>query len=82
MPRRLGALLLPMSRQELEELCHAKGLNDFETELILRIYWQRQSINFIADTMDFRKYGRNIDYYSVRTINYLHKEAFLKITTR
>ncbi len=82
MPRRLGTVLFPMSKCELEELCRDKGLNDYETELILRIYWQRQSINFIADTMNFKKYGKGAELYSVRTINNIHKEAFLKLTRK
>ena len=82
MPRRLGTVLFPLSKQELEQLCYDKGLNDYEIELILRIYWQRQSINFISDTMNFKKYGKGVDLYSVRTINNLHREAFLKLTRK
>ena len=79
MPRRLGSLLFSTNRKELEELCKEKDLNDYETEVIMRIYWKRQSLNFIADTMEFDKHGKEQKFYSVRTINNLHKEAFIKL---
>ena len=81
MPRRIGALLMPLNKTQLEELCLKKELNEYETELIIRIYWKKQSITFIADTMDFKKYGKKTDFYSVRTINTIHKEALKKIFT-
>ena len=81
MPKRLGVgtLLLKKSRHELEELCDKKGLTGFEKEIIIRIYWQHQNLTFIADTMDFQKYGKKHKHYSVRSINTFHKQAFLKI---
>ena len=79
MPKRLGNGFFGMSKDELENLCRVKGLNDIETEIILRIYWQKQSINFIADTLDFKKYGKEHAYYSARSINYFHKAAFMKL---
>lgn len=79
MPRRLGTLYLSSNKDELENLCKSQNLNEYETEIILRIYWKKQSLNFIADTMDFEKYGKVQRYYSVRTINNIHKEAFLKL---
>jgi len=79
MPKRLGTLLFSTSKKDLEKMCDEKGLNDYEKEIILRIYWKRQSLNFIADTMDFKKYGKEQQYYSVRSINIFHKEAFLKL---
>ena len=79
MPKRLGSLLFSHSKTELEDLCKSKGLNDYETEIILRIYWKRQSLNFIADTMEFESFGKERRFYSVRTINNIHKEAFIKL---
>lgn len=79
MPKRLGSFLMPLGKEELEKLCNDKGLNDIEKEIILRIYWKKQSINFIADTLDFKALGKEREYYSVRSINYFHKEAFLKL---
>ena len=79
MPRRLGTILFTRNKNELEELCKLKGLNDYETEIIMRIYWKRQSLNFIADTMEFEAFGREKRFYSVRTINNIHKEAFIKL---
>lgn len=79
MPRRLSTLFLTSSKEELERLCNEKQLNDYETEIILRIYWRKQSLNFIADTMEFDKYGKEQRYYSTRSINNFHKEAFLKL---
>lgn len=79
MPRRLGTIFLATSKESLEKLCKEKQLNEYETEIILRIYWSKQSLNFIADTMEFDKYGKNQKFYSLRTINSFHKEAFLKL---
>lgn len=66
-------------KSQLEKMCDEKNLNDYEKEIIIRIYWKKQSLNFIADTMDFRKHGKAQQYYSVRSINNFHKEAFLKL---
>ena len=79
MPRRLGTLYLSDDKEELEKLCKEKYLNDYETEIILRIYWCKQSINFIADTMEFDKHGKEQKYYSTRSINNFHKQAFIKL---
>ncbi len=79
MPKRLGVLLLPNKKEQLEKMCKESGLNGYETEIILRIYWKKQSLNFIADNMEFDKYGKMQKYYSVRSINNFHKEAFTKI---
>lgn len=79
MPKRLGTLYFSSNKEDLEKLCREKYLNDYETEIIIRIYWRKQSLNFIADTMEFDKYGREQKYYSVRSINNFHKDAFLKL---
>ena len=80
MPRRLSTLIdLPTSKEKLIQLCYDKGLNGYETEIIVRIYWKKQSLNYISYHMDFSKYGRPQKYYSVRSINNFHKEAFIKI---
>lgn len=79
MPRRLGGLLLSHNKEKLEEICEEKGLNGYEKEIIMRIYWKKQSLNFIADNMEFDKYGKMQKYYSVRSINNFHKDAFTKI---
>ena len=79
MPRRLGPLLIGENKEKLEELCERSSLNDYEKEIIIRIYHKRQSLNYIADTMEFDKYGKDQRRYSVRTINYMYKEAFKKI---
>lgn len=79
MPRRLGPLLIGENKEKLEELCERCSLNDYEKEIIIRIYHKRQSLNYIADTMEFDKYGKDQKRYSVRTINNMHKEAFRKI---
>ena len=80
MPRRLKSLMsLPMNKDELIELCRNKGLTGYETELILRIYWKKQSLSYISYHMDFEKYGKPQPYYSVRSLNNIHKEAFLKL---
>ena len=82
MPRRLTKLYFSKSKKELEELCRNKQLNEYETEIIIRIYHDKQSLNFVADTMDFIKYGKSQQFYSVRTINNYHKEAFKKLFTK
>ena len=79
MPRRLGTLLIPHDKKELEKMCDEKYLNGYEKEIIIRIYWKKQSLNFISDTMDFKKYGKEQQYYSVRSINNFHKDAFVKL---
>jgi hypothetical protein len=79
MPKRLGAVLMVPNAQVLENLCSQKNLNGYETEIITRIYLKKQSLNFIADTMEFDKYGKMQKYYSVRSINNFHKQAFLKL---
>ena len=79
MPKRLGALYLSNDKNELLRLCKEKNLNDYETEIILRIYWKKQSINYISDTMDFTKFGKDQKLYSSRSINTFHKQAFLKL---
>lgn len=81
MPKRLGVgtLIVRTSLQELEDLCDQKGLADYEKEIIIRIYWYKQNLTFIADTIDFRKYGKTHGRYSVRSINTFHKQAFIKI---
>ncbi len=79
MPKRLSTLYFSTSKEDLEKLCEQKSLNEYETELIVRIYWKRQSLNYIADTMEFDKYGKEQKHYSVRSINNFHKEAFTKL---
>ena len=80
MARRLSSLLkLPTTETELIDLCKRKGLNDYETEIIIRIYFQKQSLNYISYNMNFLKYGKPQRLYSVRSINNFHKEAFLKL---
>ena len=79
MPKRLSTLYFSTSKEDLEKLCEEKSLNEYETELIVRIYWKRQSLNYIADTMEFDKYGKEQKHYSVRSINNFHKEAFKKL---
>ncbi len=79
MPKRLTTLFFNTNKKDLEQLCDEKGLNEYEKEIIMRIYWKKQSLNFIADTMEFDKYGKEQKYYSVRTINTIHKNAFLKL---
>lgn len=80
MPRRLKSMLtLPTDRDKLIEFCQEKGLNGYEIEIILRIYWKKQSLNYISYHMDFQKYGKPQRYYSVRSLNNFHKDAFLKL---
>ena len=83
MAKRLSsAVKLPNTEDKLKDLCRRKGLNDYETELILRIYWKKQSLSFISYHMDFSIYGRPQSYYSVRSLNNIHKEAFLKLLSK
>ena len=80
MSRRLKTLMsLPIQKDSLIELCKEKGLNGYETEIILRIYWKKQSLAYISYNMDFEKYGKPQRYYSVRSLNNFHKEAFMKL---
>ena len=79
MPRRIGMLFFGKSEKELRGLCKEKNLNEYETEIIVRIYFRKHSISYISDTMDFTKYGKNQKFYSSRSINTFHKEAFLKL---
>ena len=80
MARRLSSLLkLPSTESELRKLCAEKELNDYETEIIVRIYFQKQSLSYISYDMNFFKYGKPQRLYSVRSINNFHKEAFLKL---
>ena len=80
MSRRLKNLMtLPSERERLLEMCREKGLNGYETEIILRIYWKKQSLTYISYNMDFLKYVKPQRYYSVRSLNNFHKEAFLKL---
>lgn len=79
MPKRIGALFFSKSKDELLELCETKGLNKYETEIILRIYFEKQSLNYISDMMEFDVFGKEQKHYSVRSINNFHKEALLKL---
>jgi len=79
MPKRIGMLFFGKEEKELRSLCKEKNLNEYETEIIIRIYWKKQSITYISDTMDFTKYGKNQKLYSTRSINTFHKEAFIKL---
>ena len=80
MSRRLKTLMtLPMQRDNLIDLCREKGLNGYEIEIILRIYWKKQSLAYISYNMDFKKYGKPQRYYSVRSLNNFHKDAFMKL---
>lgn len=79
MPKRLGTLFFSNDKTRLLKICEEKSLNDYETEIILRIYFKKQSINYISDTMDFTKYGKEQKYYSSRSINNFHKQAFIKL---
>ena len=74
MSRRLKNLMkLPTDRDRLIEMCREKGLNGYETEIILRIYWKKQSLTYISYNMDFIKYGKPQRYYSVRKITFIKK---------
>ena len=80
MSRRLKTLLsLPIDKDNIIDLCMNKGLNGYEIELILRIYWKKQSLSYISYNMDFKKYGKPQRYYSVRSLNNFHKDAFMKL---
>lgn len=79
MPKRLAVMLIGASRHYVKSLCEERGLNLYETELMIRIYVERQSLNYIADTMRFDKYGKDQEYYSVRSINEFHRQAFMKL---
>ena len=41
--------------------------------------WKKQSLAYISYNMDFEKYGKPQKYYSVRSLNNFHKEAFMKL---
>ena len=58
MPKRLslGTIILPASEEKIIELCESKHLIGYETEIIVRIYWYKQSLNYIAHYMEFDKY--------------------------
>lgn len=79
MPKRIGTIYFSKSKEELLKLCHNSGLNKYEEEIIIRIYWAKQSLNYIADTMEFDVFGKEQKHYSVRSINNFHKEALLKL---
>jgi len=80
MPKRLKSLItIPTDYDSIIELSKRKRLTGYETEILLRIYWKKQSLNYISFYMDFSQYGRPQKYYSVRSINNFHKEAFMKI---
>ena len=79
MPKRLGVVLIGKSVDKIKQICEESGLLGYEEEIIERIYTRKESLNFIADTMDFKRYGKTQDRYSVRTINNMHKEALKKI---
>lgn len=82
MPRRLKSFLtLPKTKDEIIDYCKKKGLTGYEIEIILRIYWKKQSLTYISYNMDFLRYGRPQRYYSVRSLNNMHKEAFIKLIT-
>lgn len=43
MPKRLKTLVdLPTNKDKLVEFCREKGLNGYEIEIILRIYWKNK----------------------------------------
>ena len=45
MTRRLIRMIaFPTEKEEIIEFCKSKGLNGYEIELILRIYWKKQSL--------------------------------------
>ena len=81
MAKRLKSLVedMPRTKEKMIEFCKSKGLNGYETEIFVRIYFYKQSLNYISYTMDFSKYGRPQRYYSVRSLNNFHKEAVIKI---
>lgn len=69
----------PTEKDKIIDFCRSKGLNGYEIELILRIYWKKQNLSYISYHMDFSKYGKPQRYYSVRSINNFHRDAFLKL---
>ena len=80
MAKRLSSLLkLPTSESALRDFCKEKELNDYETEIIVRIYFQKQSLSYISYNMNFLEFGKPQRFYSVRSLNNFHKEAFLKL---
>ena len=79
MPKRLGTTFFGYCEKTLEEVCKNKLLNSYETEVIIRIYARGQNLNYIADTMEFDGHGKAQIYYSVRTINTIHKQAYEKL---
>lgn len=83
MPKRLKDLVkIPLNEEKMIEFCKAKGLSDYETEIIKRIYIHNQSLTFISLNMDFSVFGKPQQYYSIRSINNFHKEAFLKLISK
>lgn len=80
MARKLFKLIaFPTSKEGIIEMCRNKGLNGYETEIILRIYWKKQNLSYISYHMDFSKYGKPQKYYSVRSINNFHRDAIIKL---
>lgn len=80
MPSRLTSLFkVPNTKEQIISVGRAHGLNNCEIELLLRIYWKKQSLNYISFHMDFEKYGKPQRYYSVRSLNNFHKDAIMKI---
>ena len=81
MAKKLKALIkdMPSTKDKMIEFFQAKGLNDYEIELLVRIYFDKQSLSYISYAMDFAKYGKPQKYYSVRSLNNFHKEAVIKI---
>lgn len=80
MPSRLTSMFkIPNTKDQIIAIGKNHGLNSYEIELLLRIYWKKQSLNYISFNMDFAKYGKPQKYYSVRSLNNFHKEAIMKI---
>ena len=79
MPKRLGTFFFGGNKNSLEKLCDVRQLNEYEKEIIIRIYHKKQSLNYIADTMEFDMFGKDQKYYSVRAVNNFHKDAFDKL---
>lgn len=83
MPSRLTSLFkVPSGKDEILRISREHGLNSYETELLLRIYWKKQSLNYISFNMDFAKYGKPQKYYAVRSLNNFHKDAIMKIVMK
>lgn len=83
MPKRLKDLVkLPVTEEKMIDFCKMKGLNEYEIEIIRRIYFQNQSLTYISLNMDFSVYGKPQQYYSIRSINNFHKTAFLKLISK